>query len=86
MNKYLVAVDNPKFHDEKLKELNRRFPYINPKPDENLNIEFHTKRIICDMWNNRAKYRTVAQISEITGISERQLYRRAELYKLPNRS
>lgn len=66
--------------------IDEKYPHIKYVDGENLNIEFHIRRIIEMCWNDFDKYRTVGDIAVAMNFSEREIFRRAKIYGLPNRA
>lgn len=72
--------------DELYMLLCRKYPKINAKPNENLNIEANTARILKKLWYNVREYHTVQDIAIVVGLKDRQVYRWADKYRWPKRS
>jgi hypothetical protein len=58
---------------ELYKKLSKKYPNINYKSEEDLNIYRNTVRILRDCWHNPQKYRTIGGIVTVTGIDERKI-------------
>ncbi|MEO6304846.1 MAG: hypothetical protein ABIP51_16920 [Bacteroidia bacterium] len=64
---------------------NKKYPNINPLPEEDLNIENMVKSILEKAWYDKKRFPLIEQISIITGLSERQIYRLAKQFKFHSR-
>ena len=81
----LYAKENKNKSDIKVDGLNKKYPNINPSAGEILNIDYHIGEILKKVWYDRTKFPAIVDIVKAIGYSERQIYRLAIKYKLPNR-
>lgn len=63
----------------------KKFPNIHPVKNENLSIQNAKMRIIKKCWYDLKTFPTVRKIAEVTGVSERNLYKFADDNNLKQR-
>jgi len=63
----------------------KKYPYINPKKDENLNIENAIVKIIEKCWYDVKTYLTVEEIAAITQITPRSIHNYANQHNFKKR-
>lgn len=63
----------------------RKYPNLTVSAEEDLNIERNAVKILRACWDDKNRYSNVIDISLVTGLSERQIFRYARNNKFPKR-